>query len=222
MPTALIFGTSRGLGRALVEEHVKRGWEVIGTVRSHDALAHLKSSALTVETLDTTDWAAVDDLRERLAGRVIDLLFVSAGIIGSVSTPAADIDPERFSEIMRVNALAPLRIIDRFADLVHAQGTLAVMSSSLGSIALNKTGGYEDYRMSKAALDMGLCSIAARRKSEQTYLAIDPGWVQTDMGGKNATLTIGQSIPSMVDMIEARQGSGGVAFVNYANHNHPW
>ncbi len=222
MPTALLFGTSRGLGRALVEEHLKRGWDVIGTVRTPDALADLRHKALSVETLDTTDWPAVDDLRDRLAGRELDLLFVSAGIIGSVTTPAADIDPEAFSEIMRVNALAPLRIIDRFADLVQPRGTLAVMSSSLGSITLNKTGGYEDYRMSKAALDMGLCSIAARRKGEQTFLAIDPGWVQTDMGGKNATLTIGQSVPNMVDMIEARQGSGGVAFVNYANQDHPW
>jgi NAD(P)-dependent dehydrogenase (short-subunit alcohol dehydrogenase family) len=81
MPTALIFGASRGLGRALAEEHLKRGWQVIATVRDGKALADIGSDALTVEIVDTTDWPAVDALRDRLAGRSLDLLF-SAAIIG--------------------------------------------------------------------------------------------------------------------------------------------
>jgi NAD(P)-dependent dehydrogenase (short-subunit alcohol dehydrogenase family) len=96
------------------------------------------------------------------------------------------------------------------------------MSSSLGSITLNDSGGFEAYRTSKAALDMGLKSILARRRDRRTWLCVDPGWVRTDMGGPNATLTIDQSIPSLVDMLEARRGSGGIAFVNYANREHPW
>ena len=63
MPNALIFGTSRGLGRALVEQHLERGWQVIATVRDRTALDDLGSDALTVETLDTTDWPAVDVVR---------------------------------------------------------------------------------------------------------------------------------------------------------------
>ena len=69
---------------------------------------------------------------------------------------------------------------------------------------------------------MGLRSIAARRSDKRTWLAVDPGWVQTDMGGPSATLTIDQSIPRLTDMLEARRHSGGVAFVNYANEEHPW
>ena len=72
MPTALIFGASRGLGRALAEEHLKRGWEVIATVRDAAALSDLRSDALTTETIDTTDWAGIDALRGRLAGRPLD------------------------------------------------------------------------------------------------------------------------------------------------------
>jgi NAD(P)-dependent dehydrogenase (short-subunit alcohol dehydrogenase family) len=222
MPTALIFGASRGLGRALAEEHLKRGWQVIATVRDAAALSDLRSDALTVETIDTTDWAGIDALRERLAGRPLDLLFVSAAITGPSDRPIGEVEAEPFTELMLINVLAPLRIVDRYADLVTPDGTIAVMSSSLGSIALNENGGWEAYRTSKAALDMGFRSIQARRGDARTWLAVDPGWVQTDMGGAQATLTIDQSIPSLADMLEARKGSGGIAFVNYQNREHPW
>ncbi|WP_454882791.1 SDR family NAD(P)-dependent oxidoreductase [Sphingomonas oryzagri] len=222
MPTALIFGASRGLGRAIAEEHLKRGWQVIATVRDDAALSNLSSDALTVEVVDTTDWAGIDALRERLAGRPIDLLFVNAAIFGPSNVPIGEVEPEPFTEMMLINTLAPLRIADRYADLVAADGTIAVMSSALASIGLNDSGGNEAYRTSKAALDMGLKSIQARRRDGRTWLAVDPGWVQTDMGGPTATLTIEQSIPSLTDMLEARRGSGGIAFVNYANHEHPW
>lgn len=222
MPTALIVGASRGLGRALVEEHLKRGWEVIATVRNAAALADIRSDALTVETIDTTDWAGIDALRDRLADRPLDLLFVSAAIIGPSESPIGDAAAEPFAEMMVVNVLAPLRIVDRYADLVPPGGTIAVMSSSLGSITLNESGGFEAYRTSKAALDMGFRSIHARRGGRHSWLAVDPGWVQTDMGGAQATLTIDESIPSLTDMLEARRGSNALAFVNYRNEEHPW
>lgn len=220
MPTALIIGASRGLGRALVEEHLKRGWQVIATVRDTSALE--PTDALRVETLDTTDWAGIDALETRLSGTTLDLLFVSAAIGGPMDAPIGEVSPEEYAEVMLTNALAPLRIVDRLADLVTSTGTLAVMSSSLGSIADNTTGGYEAYRTSKAALDMGLRSIAARRADRRTYLAVDPGWVQTDMGGPNATLTIDQSIPGVVDTLELWRGKPGVAFVTYAGHELQW
>jgi NAD(P)-dependent dehydrogenase (short-subunit alcohol dehydrogenase family) len=149
-------------------------------------------------------------------------LFVSAAILGPSATPIGEVRPDEFADLMLVNVLAPLRIVDRYADLVRPEGTVAVMSSSLGSITLNESGGYEAYRTSKAALDMGLRSIAARRRDKRTWLAVDPGWVQTDMGGPNATLTIEQSIPRLADMLESRRNSRGVTFVNYANEEHPW
>jgi NAD(P)-dependent dehydrogenase (short-subunit alcohol dehydrogenase family) len=222
MPTALIFGTSRGLGRALVVEHLKRGWEVIATVRDAASIADLACDALTVEVLDTADWAGVDALRERLAGRPLDLLFVSAAIVGPSLGPIGAADPDEFAQMMLINVLAPLRIVDRYRDLVRPDGTMAVMSSGLGSITLNTSAGYEAYRTSKAALDMGLCSIFARVADKRTWLAVDPGWVQTDMGGPEAHLTINQSIPSLTDMLEQRRGTGGIKFVTYDNKELPW
>lgn len=222
MPTALIFGTSRGLGRALASEHLARGWDVIATVRDGQALADLARPALTVEVVDTTDWDGIDRLRDRLDGTTLDLLFVNAGIIGPVETPIGEVDADTYCHLMLVNALAPLRIVDRYLDLVAADGIVAVMSSGLGSVALNTTGGYEAYRTSKAALDQGFRSLHARRKDRRTWLAVDPGWVQTDLGGPNAYLTVAQSIPPLTDMLEARKGTGGIAFVTYANEELPW
>ena len=222
MPTALIVGASRGLGRAIVEEHLRRGWTVVATVRQAGALAAIAQAALTEELLDTTDWAGIDALKERLRGRTLDLLFVNAAITGPSAVPIGDADPDEVAQMMLVNVLAPLRIADRFADLTSATGTVAVMSSGLGSIAGNESGGWEAYRTSKAALDQGLRSIAARRGDGRTYLACDPGWVRTDMGGPDAHLSIEQSIPRLVDMLAQRAGSGGSAFVSYDGRALPW
>lgn len=226
MPTTLIVGASRGIGRALAEEHLRRGWQVIATVRKPTALADLQASsgsALEVEVVDMIDWAGVDGLRKRLDGRSLDLLLVNAGIAGKQESRLAKITPEGFTEVMLVNTLGPLRIADGFLDLVTRDGTVAVVSSGLGSIADNDSGGYEPYRMSKAALDMGLRSIAARDGARRrTFLAICPGWVSSDMGGPSAPVTPRQSARGITDMLAARQGSGGVAFVDHENNALPW
>jgi NAD(P)-dependent dehydrogenase (short-subunit alcohol dehydrogenase family) len=221
MPTALIVGASRGLGRALAEEHLKRGWTVIATVRDAESLADLTHDALTVETLNTTDWPAVDALRERLGRQTLDLLFVSAAISGS-SVNIGDVKPDAFIETMLTNVLAPLQLVDRFADLTAEDGVVAAMSSRMGSIELTSDGRGPAYRISKAGLNMGLKGIAARRADRRTYLAVDPGWVQTSMGGASAPLTVEQSVTSMVDVLQTHKGRGGIAFVNYQGQALPW
>jgi NAD(P)-dependent dehydrogenase (short-subunit alcohol dehydrogenase family) len=224
MKTMLIIGASRGLGRALAEQHLARGWQVIATVRDPAALAKVAADRgqLEVHALDMTDQDAVDGLRRRLEGRRIDLLFVNAGIMDD-KHPIGEIDAAIFTQLMLTNALAPLRLVDRFADLVPASGMIAVMSSGLGSIAANEHGGTELYRMSKAALNMGLRSLAIRRAAEgRTYIAAHPGWVRTDMGGAQAALSIEESIPRLADTLAQRSGSGGIAFVTYDNRELPW
>jgi len=136
----VIVGASGGLGRAAVEEHLKRGWRVTGMVRAPDALAELRSDALTVEILDTTDWDAIDAFGHRLATPV-DRLFVVAGIAGPSEIPIGEADPDGFAKMMLVNALAPLRLIDRWDSPVAKDRLVAVMSSSQASIALNETAG---------------------------------------------------------------------------------
>jgi len=222
----LLIGASRGLGRALTEEHLKRGWRVIATVRltsSLDDLALRYGEHLEVMSLDVTDWPAIDRLRQMLEGRDINLLLVNAGISGPTTAPIGEVDPDAFGSVIMTNALAPLRLIDRLAHLVPPDGTIAVMSSDLGSISRNTVATWEAYRMSKAALNMGLRSISIRRGSEgRTYLALCPGWVRTDMGGANAHLSIEESIPRLTDVIAARTGDGGVWYVNYQGQEVAW
>jgi NAD(P)-dependent dehydrogenase (short-subunit alcohol dehydrogenase family) len=226
MNTALIVGASRGLGRALTQEHLQRGWRVIATVRDPLALSDLSSEygdRLEVEILDVTDRAAASALHARLAQRTLDLLFANAGILGARTLPIGEVEDDVFTHLMLVNALCPLRLIDQFIDLVPSTGVAAVMSSGLGSIAGNGFGSWEAYRMSKAALNMGLRSLAIRRAGEgRTYLAVGPGWVRTDMGGADAPLTIEQSIPRLTDMLERRRGAGGYAFVSYEDRDLAW
>jgi NAD(P)-dependent dehydrogenase (short-subunit alcohol dehydrogenase family) len=220
--TILIVGASRGLGRALAQVHLARGWHVLATVRDPVSLDDIAQQRLEPHALDITDWPGVDALRRRLDGRRIDTLFVNAAIVDD-KRPIGGVEADVFTQLMVTNALAPLRLVERFVDLVPAGGMVAVMSSSLGSIALNDRGGWELYRMSKAALAMGFRSIAARRAGEgRTYIAADPGWVRTDMGGSDARLSIEESIPRLADMLEHRRGNGGIAFVNYENRELPW
>ncbi len=222
----MLIGASRGLGRALAEEHLKRGWRVIASVRSASALDELSSTyrdQLELITLDTTDWPAIDALAKSLDGRRIDLLLVNAGISGPTTLPIGEVDPDVFSSVIMTNALAPLRIIDRLADLVPSKGTIAVMSSDLASISRNTVATWEAYRMSKAALNMGLRSLSIRRRAEgRTYLALCPGWVRTDMGGPHAHLSIEESIPRLTDVIAARTGAKGVSYVNYQGQDVAW
>lgn len=218
--TAVIVGGSRGLGRGAVEEHLRRGWAVTATVRQSDALSDLGSDRLTVETLDTTDWAAVDMVGERL-DKPVDRLFVIAGDTGP-DGPIGEVDPEAFACVMIVNALAPLRIIDRWRSRMAPDGVMVVMSSYLGSLVLNDAGGWESYRISKAAVNMGLKSIAARHAGDLTYVAINPGWVRTALGGENADMSVDESIPQVLDALDEYTGCGGVHFANYTKGTLPW
>ncbi len=218
---AVIVGGSRGLGRAAVEEHLRRGWQVTATVRDPSALEDLRSKALTVVALDTTNWTAIDEVETGLAAPV-DRLFLVAGIAGPSDVPIGSANPDEFATMMLVNALAPLRIIDRWDGSVLEDGLIAVMSSSQASIALNVDATKEAYRMSKAALNMGLRSIAARRGDGRTYIAINPGWVRTAIGGPDAILSAEESMVGVVDTLDRHTGCGGVAFVDHEDKALPW
>ncbi|MGH3499554.1 MAG: SDR family oxidoreductase [Nocardioidaceae bacterium] len=226
-PTALIVGASRTLGLGLATELAHRGWAVIGTVRGpgrtglHN-LADRCGGQVEVEALDVTEPAQTAELRDRLDGRALDLLFVNAAVTRG-NMAAADVSAEVFAEVMVTNALSPMRVIDGLQDLVSASGTIGVMSSSQGSISLNTTGGQDIYRASKSALNQLMRSYAARHAGDpRTLLLINPGHVQTDLGGPHAPLTIEDSIPGVVDTIAAHHGDGGLHFLDYRNQPVPW
>jgi NAD(P)-dependent dehydrogenase (short-subunit alcohol dehydrogenase family) len=223
--TALIVGASRGLGLAMVAELLRRGWRVIGTVRGegrsqlHELDAHER---LEIEVLDMTIPDQITALRDRLAGRALDLLFVN-GAVAHGDVPACDATTDSFVEVMVTNALGPMRVVASLEHLVPDSGTIGVMSSSQGSISLNTNGGHEVYRASKSALNQLFRSFAARHQADpRTLLLINPGHVLTELGGHDAELTVGDSIPGVVDTIVAHQGDGGLQFLDYRNQVVPW
>ncbi len=224
----LLIGASRGLGFALAEEYLKRGWHVVATERGssksklHD-LSEAADGRLEIETVDIVDPDQVAALRARLASRKFDLLFVNAGVKNDDRETIADVSTEEFIRVMVTNALSPMRVVEGLQDLVLPSGTIGIMSSGLGSVTNNESGGYEVYRGSKAALNMFMRSFAARHANDpRTLLLMAPGWVRTDMGGPQAQLSVEESIPNLVNTIEAQAGKAGLQYLDYLGRKVPW
>jgi NAD(P)-dependent dehydrogenase (short-subunit alcohol dehydrogenase family) len=225
--TALVIGATRGLGLALVEGWCGRGWRVIATARSQsDGLAVLARrfpNSLQMETVDVDSVDSVRALRQRLAGCDFDVLFVNAGIARATESTPAEVDEKDFLDMMRTNALAPVRTIELLGDLVADRGVLAVMSSELGSIAHNANPNWQLYSASKAALNMLMKGYATRHpKDTRALLLVAPGWVRTELGGDDAPLSIEESIPLVADMVEANRGKPGLRYLDRFNEPLPW
>ena len=218
--TALFVGASRGLGLGLAQEYLRRGWTVIATQRGPSDLERLDGAQ--IETLDVTDDAAIAALRERLDSVTLDLLFLNAGVAAAAdltTAPKGEVD-----EVMHANAFGPYKLARRLADRVRPKtGVIAFMSTGMGSIADNTSGGWDAYRASKAAQNMLARSLSvdvARRGI--TVLSINPGWVKTDMGGAGASITVETSVRGIADQIAQRSGSAEHAFVGWNGRILPW
>jgi NAD(P)-dependent dehydrogenase (short-subunit alcohol dehydrogenase family) len=144
--SALIIGTSRGLGLRLVQQLRQRGWSLVATVRDEHTLPLSfgeRDERLEVARLDVTNPTEIAALTRQLVTRRFDLLFVNAGVTNDTSTTIGEVTTEDFVHVMITNVLGPMRCVEAFAPLVRERGTIAVMSSGLGSIADNTTGGWE-------------------------------------------------------------------------------
>ncbi|PXX71127.1 NAD(P)-dependent dehydrogenase (short-subunit alcohol dehydrogenase family) [Nocardia tenerifensis] len=223
---ALVVGASRGLGLVLVDELARRGWQVIATTRRPGGelqeAADASNGLLTIESLEMTSTEQLTALAERLAGTRLELLFVNAAIDRG-DLPIDQVPTEMFTEVMTTNALSPLRAVEALRGLVAPGGTVAIMSSEQGSVSRNTEDGYELYKASKAALNQLMRSYATRRGDDgHTKLLIDPGHNRTELGGPDAPLDPRESIPAVVDVLEAQAGAPGLRFLDRHGNTVPW
>ena len=229
MPSILLVGASRGLGHAMAGEFVQRGWDVVGTVRGHGRtplhdLADHHPDQVTIEFADITESDQVLALRDRLAQRRFDVLFVNAGITNrDPDATIAEISRQEFVQVMVTNALSPMRAIETLEGLVTVSGLVGIMSSGQGSVSGNERGGHELYRGSKAALNMFMRSYAARHAgSARSFLLLAPGWIRTELGGPDAPFTLEQTIPDIVNCILDKRDRPGLEYLDRKGKAVPW
>jgi len=231
MATILITGASRGLGLEFTRQYLAEGWTVIaacrnpGTARGLQDLEAKSNGALTVVELEVTDGASVKRAAGRLQGRAIDVLVNGAGIYGGDGQKLGSLDYEDWRQVLEVNLLGPARVCEAFVDGVERSDRrlIVTITSGMGSLADNTSGGSILYRTSKAAVNMLMRTSAIDLKARGiTCIVVNPGWVKTDMGGPNAKLSPEESIHAMRSLI-AKLGPGDSGkFYNYDGREYPW
>ena len=210
----LIVGASRGIGLGLAKEFKERGWEVTGTERSRSDELHALEG-VSVQTLDVTDPSTFD-----VDGK-FDAVIVNAGITGAKHQSSVQATADEVAEVMMTNAFGPVHLGKKLLPQIRDGGSLSFMSSLMGSIE-DSSGGYELYRTSKTAQDMLAKGIAEQDASGRdiAVLSLHPGWVQTDMGGPNAHITVAESAKGLADVVEKAQP--GYAYVDYTGKALPF
>jgi NAD(P)-dependent dehydrogenase (short-subunit alcohol dehydrogenase family) len=224
--TALIIGASRGIGLGLAEELAGRGWRVIATERSAspalEQAARASGGAIEVVTANVTDTPSLETLARGIALGSLEVVLVNAGIIGAEHQSVEQASADDIAHVMMTNAVGPAHAAKLALPLLRDGGTLAFTTSRMGSIA-ESSGGYELYRMSKAAqnvLAKGIFEQGAKQRGI-AVLSLHPGWVQTDMGGAAAHLTITESVDGLANVLEAAHAPQH-RFLAYDGTEIPW
>lgn len=225
MPTVLVTGANRGIGLEFARQYAADGWRVIATVREPDGASELRALAgeVDIRRLDfdddifETDWDAV-------AGEEpIDVYIANAGTWGPQRIESPD-DAAGWINALAINTVVPVLLADHLVTNVAARkGKMVAITSKMGSIADNGSGGYIAYRSSKAALNAAWRSLAIDVAREDIAAAVlHPGWVQTRMGGASAPLTPEQSVSGMRQVIAGLTLDRSGGFYNYDGAPIPW
>lgn len=222
MPTILITGANRGLGLEFAKQYAADGWRVLATLRDPLQGAALSATGAEIYVCDVSSPAQISQLANTLRGVQLDILLANAGQYPDRDGLGA-VEAESFLQGMAVNALAPVLLAQAFLPALTGRKIIAALSSKMGSIAENTTGGSYAYRASKAALNMAYKSLSLDPAAQDAIVVLlSPGWVQTDMGGAQAPLAPPQAIAGMRKVLAevTRHQSG--AFIHYDGSTIAW
>lgn len=226
--TVFITGANRGIGLSLTELYLQQGAQVHATSRNLTDSKELHALAsryntLVLHELDVTDYQRVAQLASELPA--IDLLINNAGYYGPKGYGFGNTDIKEWRQVFEINTIAPLKLVESFYPLLQ-QGKakkIACISSKVGSMTENTSGGGYIYRSSKAALNSVVKSLSNDLTDEGfTVLALHPGWVRTEMGGPNALIDTQTSADGLAKVIEQSTQENSGQFINYDGTELPW
>ena len=230
MSSILITGASRGIGLELTRQFAASGWEVVACARdplSATDLAELQNEfeGIGVFQLDVTNYDRVAELATELGDQSIDVLVNNAGVLSPRSQFPDSVDPVTWRKILEVNTIAPLMMVHAFLPHLSRgeKKIIANLSSAVGSIAENTSGGSYYYRSSKSALNQVGKSLSVDLAGRgMTVLLLHPGWVQTQMGGPSAQITSRVSAAGLKEIIESATPAQSGKFYRYNGEEIPW
>lgn len=218
--TIIITGANRGIGLAFVEQYCARGDRVYAVCRqSSDALS--STCATVIDGVDVATAAGVARLREALADVNIDVLINNAGILRNETL--GNINYQTVLEQFEVNAVGPLRVTEALLDRLQQGAKVGLVTSRMGSIADNTSGGRYGYRMSKAALNIAGKSLAADLKGRGISVAIlHPGYVQTEMVGFGGDISADVAAERLMTRMDELNDSSSGTFWHSNGEELPW
>ncbi len=231
MNTVLITGANRGLGLEFCRQYANEGWQVIACCRHPAQAMQLNSiagrhSRLQVFEMDVTNHDEIDELADKLSACPVDVLIANAGIYGdSGRSGFGNLDYAAWRETLETNVLGVVKVAEAFASHLRRgnKPLIVALSSLMGSIADNNSGGSILYRSSKAALNSAMKTLAIDLESFGIgVLVFHPGWVRTDMGGPNALIDAATSVSGMVQQIRQFKLSKTGVFLKYDGTPLPW
>ncbi|MFY2509198.1 SDR family oxidoreductase [Vibrio pectenicida] len=226
MTTVVITGANRGIGLSLVKHYLAKNYQVHATYRSQShasELFKLEGANLYCHQLDVTNYARYQTLASQLPE--IDILINNAGYYGPKGYGFGDTDMEEWRKVLEINTIAPMKLVEALYPNLE-QGKLkkiACISSKMGSMGDNTSGGGYIYRSSKAALNSVVKSLSNDLASQGfTVLALHPGWVLTEMGGPNALISTDTSAAGLINVINSASIDNSGEFINYDGTSLPW
>jgi NAD(P)-dependent dehydrogenase (short-subunit alcohol dehydrogenase family) len=227
MAVVLVTGANRGIGLEFVRQYAADGWKVVATCRRKKKAGDLEqvNGDVTVHELEVTDPKSVAAFVAAVNGSPVDVLVNNAGVYLDRGDELGELDYDRFTQSFEVNSVGPIRLSEALLPRVASskRKLMVFMSTQMASITDNSSGRAYAYRGSKAALNAAVRSMSIDLKPQGiACLLLHPGWVKTEMGGKNATLDVRDSVSGMRRVIEGFTLDRTGSFLRHNGETIPW